>query len=145
MPNHENSIVNERYDCELCRNCCHRVSYQNCNGQTVLSCEIGVQDMTNGCGFHKDGQGYSIDCISDIRDELARQKADNHMLSKKFWQFMKIVHKYSSVISTEINYSNLMNDSPNIERIRKAAKIIGGESKAIRKMLDPDGVMKHDK
>ena len=141
---HEHSIVNERYDCELCQNCIHRVSYQNCDGQTVLSCEIGVQDMSNGCGFHKDGQGYSVDSITDIREELAKQKAENQMLFNRFWQFMKIAHKYSSVISTEINYSNLMNDDPNIERIRKAAKIIGGESKAVRKRLDPDGLKKNE-
>lgn len=142
---HENSFVNKKYDCELCKNCTHRVSYQNCDGQIVLSCEIGVQDMSNGCGFKTDGQGYSIDNFTDIRNELAMSKADNHMMSKKFWEFMKIVSMYSEMIATEIHYSNIMNENPNIERIKKAANKMKGESKAVRKMLDPDGIMKQDK
>lgn len=142
---HEHSLINKKYDCELCRNCTHRVSYQNCDGQTVLSCEIGVQEMSNGCGFHKEGQGYSVDSFNDVRNELAALKADNHIMSKKFWQFMKIVSMYSEMIATEIRYSHIMNENPNIERIRKAANKMKGESKAVRKMLDPDGIGKQDK
>ena len=39
----------------------------------------------------------------------------------------------------------VMKEDPNIERIKKAANRMKGESKVVRKILDPDGIMEHGK